>query len=421
MVRKRSHSRSLFSPQVTILDCGVPLITDNVPSVDSCAIGIWVQAGTRDEQRGQAGIAHFVEHTSFRRTKNRTTRRIARDFENVGAYANAYTTKEETCFYARTLREHAPSILRTLADVVLSPAFDRHDFEKERSIISEEIRSYEDEAEELIFDEAELQLFGKHALGNPIVGTLKSVASLTPQHVKDFHQRHYHAGSMVLTVSGNIDVDSFVRDANNALSGVTKPKRQTLRKAPDKIKPSEHILLRHVQQAHTLWHVRTPGFQKKDRFALMLLNVILGDGMTSRLNIRIRESKGLAYSVYSQLQLFKDVGMFSVYAGVDEKKLGKAMLMLEHELDLLGKDGVKRSELQRAKQQLRASKIMSLESLSARMTMLGKGMLDEGQPEDPMDTIDSIENVSLEEINALARRMCDPHRWSRCIIQPAKD
>ena len=411
------QERTVFDPGITRLSGGIPLVYDIVPSVDSCAIGIWVKAGTRDEPRGQAGVAHFVEHTSFRRTANRSTRKIASDFENVGAYANAYTTKEETCYYVRTLRKHVPSVLRTIADVVISPTFDERDIEKERSIITEEIRAYEDEAEELIFDEAEQQLFGDHPLGVPIVGTPKSVSRITAAQVKQFHSKHYHSGSVVLTVSGNVDIDSFAEQANEILRIPAKRTRPLKRTLPPATKPSGLVLMRPVQQSHLLWHIRTPGFHSKHRSALLLLNVILGDGMTSRLNVRIREAKGLAYSVYSQLQLFTDVGMFCVYAGVEANKFHKAMGMIEREIAILGKDGVKISELKRAKEQLRASKIMSLESLSSRMSMLGKGMLDEGAPENPFDTIARIDKVTLDEINEQARKICS-REWSKCIIQP---
>lgn len=412
-------SRSVYSPLTTRLPNGIPVIVDRVPSVDSCAVGIWVRAGTRDEPRSQAGVAHFVEHTSFRRTPGRTTQRIARDFENVGAYANAYTTKEETCYYVRTLREHLPAVFRTLADVVLNPVFDPKDVEKERTIITEEIRSYEDEAEEFIFDTGEGQMFGRHPLGVPIVGTVDSVAHITADDVRNFHARHYHAGSLIVTVSGNVDPEEFIALAERTLTNVRPRGRALSRKVPPSLATSSLTMERPVQQAHILWQVRVPGHRDSERFALMLLNTALGDGMSSRLNVRLRERKGLAYNVYSQLQLFVDCGIFAIYAGVEEQRRDRALAVIDEELALVAREGLRPTELRRAKEQLRAGKIMSLESLTARMTMLGKGMFEDGIPEDPYATIDRINAVTIDDVNAAARRWCRPDRWSRCLILPS--
>jgi predicted Zn-dependent peptidase len=178
---------------------------------------------------------------------------------------------------------------------------------------------------------------------------------------------------------------------------------------------------RPVQQAHLLWQARTPGQHSASRYALMLLNTLMGDGMSSRLNVRIRERKGLAYNIYSQLQLFADCGVFAMYAGLDERHVDAVQHMLEQELSLIVERGVSPSELARAKQQLRASKIMSLESLSARMTMLGKGMLEDGRPEDPYETIDRVQAVSIDEMHEVARLYLAPDKCSRCLILPSEE
>lgn len=413
-----SSSRLTFAPRITRLPSGITVVTDHVPSVDSAALGIWVKAGTRDEPNGQSGVAHLVEHTSFRRTASRSNRKIAREFEDVGAYSNAYTTKEETCYYVRTLSEHVDRVMSTLADVVLHPVFDPADVEKERSIITEEIRSYEDEAEELIFDLGERQLFGTHPLGAPIVGTVESIVEISAKDVRSFHRDHYHGRSLVITASGNVDHDHVVRLAEQLTKGVRKTTTTQRRRTPRPLPPSELVIPKHVQQAHVLWHLRTAGHRSEHRAAMMVLNVILGDGMSSRLNVRIRETRGIAYSIYSQLQLFQDVGTWSIYAGLDEGRVGKVQMLLEQELRAIARDGVKAAEVKRAQEQLRASKIMSLESLSSRMSLLGKGLMDEGKPEDPYATIDEIKAVTVDEINALVKELCAPDAWSRCLVIP---
>jgi predicted Zn-dependent peptidase len=413
--------RTVFKPIVMTLSSGIQVIVDPVPSVDSVAMGIWVRAGSRDEPSRKAGVAHLVEHAAFRRTEIRSARRIAREFENVGAYVNAYTEKEETCFYARTLSSHAKRVLTTLADVVLHPVFDRADIEKERSIIVEEIRSYEDESEEFIFDEAERQLFGGHPLGVPIVGTIPSVQRLTDVDARAFHRKHYRAANMIVAASGNIDLTEFSELVERTFSSAPMRRSVTERTLPRKGAVVEDIRKHPSQQAHILWHRRTTGMRSRDRLPLQVLNAILGDGILSRMNYRIRETAGLAYSIYSQLQLFSDVGMLSIYAALDEENVRRTQSMIESELRKLMTDGVKRSELARAKEQISSARIMSLESLSSRMNLIGKGMVDDGRPEDPYAVIRSLQSLTMDRMNDVARRLCHPDDWSRLLLLPDKD
>lgn len=406
-------------PTVVTLANGIRVVCDHVPHVDSCAVSFWVDAGTRDEPKGGDGVAHVVEHTAFRRTPTRTMSRISRDFENVGAYVNAYTTKEETCYYVRTLTQHLPRVIATLADVVLHPVFRDEDVETERGIIIEEIRSYEDEPEEYVFDLGEQQLFGAHPLGMPIVGTVASVTNITADEVRAFHSKHYVPGRIIVAVSGNVTIDTITKLVEQHTQDLTRTKTARKRTTPPQRKPNEVTIRRPVQQAHVLWQSRTRGYGDADRYALQLINVILGDGMSSRLNVRLREKRGLAYSVYSQVQLFADCGSFSIYAGVDESRIATVHTSIASILSEIASEGVTASELARAKAQLRASKLMALESLSARMTMLGKGLLEDGAPEHPYATIASLEAVDLQGIARVATYVCAPDEWSRCMLLPS--
>lgn len=412
--------RQAFSPTVHHCTNGITVLFDYIQSVDSCALGVWVPAGTRDEPRGKDGVAHFVEHTAFRGTPKRSALKIARTFDNVGAYSNAYTTKEETCFYVRALREDVPVVLDTLLDLVLNPLHLSKHIEKERSIITEEIISYEDEAEELIFDIAERDMFGDHPLGLPIVGTRESVANISVEDVQTFHSSFYHTSSLLVTVSGNADINSVLRILNTIPKSTTKLKTRK-RTIPKVLTRTNTVVYRGVQQSHLLWHVRIGGIHDVLRYPLMLLNVILGDGMSSRLNLRIRENKGLAYSIYSQVQFFVDCGVMSIYAGIDEQQISKVEQLIETEFKALKDKGIKTHELHRAKAQLRASKLMSLESLTARMTMLGKGVLEDGSYEDPYETIQKLESVTVEDIHTSVATIANPETWSRVVILPGVD
>lgn len=417
-------SRSLFAPKNYRLENTVPVVIDPVTSVDSVAIGLWVRAGTRDEPRGKAGLAHMVEHMSFRGTNGRSVRRtsraIAREFDNLGAYANAYTTKEETVYYVRCLRDHLPKVIGLLSDILVHPSLTAEDLAKERDVIAEEIRSYEDEAEEYIFDLAEQYLFGTHPFGMPIVGTLASVQSLTTKDVRSFHRDRYTTDSVVVTVAGNVEADRFLDQIRHGIGQLPSGQRTHRRRKPVARPPQEIRLPWQSQQAHLLWHRSTAGYRSPHRAALTLLNVILGEGMSSRLNARVRESHSIAYSVYSQLQLFTDVGMLAMYAGMDERNVGRTERMFEQELTKLAAQGVRPAEVRRAKEQVRASRLMSLESLSSRMSLLGKGMLDEGRPEDPFRAIDEVMAVTVDELNHLCSELCDPALWHRLALIPAE-
>lgn len=415
----KQSQRSVWTPPTElVLSNGIRLVSDHVATVDSCALGIWVKAGTRDEPKGKSGVAHFVEHTSFRRTASRTTSKISRDFENRGAYANAYTTKEETCYYVRTLREHLDDVAATLTDVVVNPVFLETDIEKERTIIVEEIRSYEDEAEEHIFDLGEQQLYPSQAIGSSIVGTVSDVERLQRADIARFHQRYYAADNIIVAISGNHDIEQFASHIENCTAGMSKKRARPERQAPTAAKATHIEHHKQMQQAHVLWQIPTSGYHHADRYALQILNVVLGDGMSSRLNVKLRESRGLAYSVYSQLQLFMDCGIMAIYAGIDETQRTR----VEHEvgaiLSALATDGITATERKRAIAQLRASKLMSLESLTSRMTLLGKGIMEEGYPEDPRRTIEALESVSLADVHRVAAKYCRPGNWSTTCLLP---
>ncbi|MBM4179386.1 MAG: insulinase family protein [Ignavibacteria bacterium] len=416
----KNTQRSVWTaPTELKLSNGIRIVSDYVNTVDSCALGIWVKAGTRDEPRGRSGIAHFVEHTSFRRTASRSTSKISRDFENRGAYANAYTTKEETCYYVRTLRDHLHDVASTLTDVVVNPVFHDADIEKERNIIIEELRSYEDEPEEHIFDLGERQLFPSHSIGSSIVGTITDVERLRRADLARFHNKFYNAANMVIAISGNHDIDALAEHIETLTSELTFKRKLQARKAPLHGKSSHAEHRKQMQQAHLLWQVPTTGYHHADTYALQILNVVLGDGMSSRLNVKLRETRGLAYSVYSQLQLFMDCGIMAIYAGIDEAQRTSVERHVTGILSDLADQGITASERKRALAQLRASKLMSLESLTSRMTLLGKGVMEEGQPEDPIASIEALESVTLADVHHVSQQYCNPARWSTTCLLPA--
>ena len=287
------------------------------------------------------------------------------------------------------------------------------------SILKQEIKSYEDEAEEYILDIGEQALFGKHALGFPIAGNAQSVAALGVKELRAFHEATYTPLNILVASAGALPHDKIVRKVEELCASAkdnSKPKKRSL----PKVSAAKRIVLqRPFQQSHLLFVRRTFGVKHKHRWAISLLNTILGDGMSSRLHQRIRERMGTAYSLYSSLQLLTDCGVISIYAGTELKTLEKTEKLIEKELSELVTKGVTRSELMRAKEQLKSSTIMALESMSARMHALAKGELEEGMIEDVAQTLAAIDATTMQGVRSVCAEYFSPDGWTRVIIEAA--
>lgn len=409
----------------SVLPNGVRVLTEQVTGARSFALGIWVNVGTRDEQLATAGIAHMIEHLVFRRSTSRTSRQIASAFEARGAYVNAFTSKEQTCYYVRALAPHFAACLEVLADIVLHPVFDARDVEKERSVILEELKSYDDEPEELIQDVAEQRLFGSHPMGLPIAGHAHTVSAIRIADLRRFHRTWYRADNITVAVAGGMPHDEIVRAVEKVFTQ-RRSARTTSDSLPKRTLPKprhsvSHEMERPFQQTHVCLVRRTPGVRHPDRWALTLLNTVLGDGMSSRLHQRIREKLGGAYAVNSSLQLLTDCGVMSVYAGVERSSAGRITQALTKELNLLAQSGVTLAELKRAKEQVKSGMMMSLESLSARMNALAKAELEEGVFEDVNDTLTAIDAVTLRDMAKAAAALGDASAWTRVRISGTED
>lgn len=425
---KRSTKRSsqIHPPQQSNIDSytkttlpnGVRVISEFVPSVASFSLGVWIDIGTRDEKAPHYGTAHFIEHMLFRRTTSRSSKQIATAFESVGAYVNAFTSKEQTCYYVRALSNHFATTMELLADVVQNPAFNPKDVQKERAVIIEEIKSYDDEPEEHILDIAESTLFGNTSMGSSIIGTIKSVQSIDADILRAFHAKHYIPSNIVIAVSGNIPHQQAVREAEKYFSGMSAVKNSKQRRKPTVKQKTTTTLQRNFQQAHCCFIRETDGIRSPYHYALSLINTLLGDGMSSRLYSRVREKSGLAYTVYSGLQLLTDCGVLNIYAGMEHKNAQKCIDLIRKELQHLADGGVTKSELSRAKEQLKSSIIMGLESMSSRMQTLAKSELEDGSYESLEQTIERIDAVDVATVNSLVATLCIPSSWSIVTFEP---
>jgi predicted Zn-dependent peptidase len=421
-IQTASASRINIVFNKTKLDNGLRILSEEVPGAESFALGISINVGSRDDFPNSGGLAHFLEHISYRHTKTRTGRQISNSFESAGAYANAYTTKEMTCFYVRALNAHFSQMLELLLDITFNQIYLEKDIKKEKSIIIEEIKSYEDDPEELIIDYADRALFGAHPLGNPIVGSEESVMDIDIAAIKRFHHSFYTLPNIAITYSGSLNHDILCNEISKQLNNIeiatSDINFNKSRSTPSFVLPQKANFLKPFQQAHILCARTAPGLDSDSRFPLTLLNIVLGDGMSSRLNQNLRERNALAYTVYSTLQQMSDSGGIYIYAAAEEKKAEKTATLIRKEISRMAEGNITKAELSRAKEQLKSSSIMALESLSTRMQSLAKSELLLGKYEDIYETIHLLDSVTLENVNETAGRFFKPENWSEIIFLP---
>lgn len=396
---------------------GVRILTEEVPHVQSFALGIWVNTGSRDESVAQQGIAHFIEHLVFRGTAKRSARQIANYLESVGGYVNAFTTKEHTCFYVRALSQHFNKICALLAETVLQPLFRPQDVEKERAIILEEMKSYDDEPEEVIFDYLDTIAFGTHPLAHPIVGTPSTVAGISVEDINIFHREKYSGANIIVAVAGNIPHQMVHTAVERLMSEVPRfPVRQ--RRTPALRSARSMTLHKPIQQAHLAMGAITPGAATNDFFTLAVLNTFLGEGMSSRLNQVIRERHGIAYTVNSSVADLKDCCMLSLYAAMEPGNLARTEKLIDREMATLRTKDVGKAELRRAKEQVKSQLIMSYESMSGRMHTLAKSELYVGEYDEIGQTLALIDAISAADVAALVHTWLAPERWHKVIMLP---
>lgn len=390
----------------TELPNGLRVITEAIPHVRSASVGVWVGAGSIHESSARMGVSHFIEHMLFKGTEARSAKQIAQAIEGRGGSMNAFTAKEETCFYAKVLDDHLPIAIDVLADMLRNSLFDPADLEKERGVILEEIKMYQDVPDDLVHDLFASAVWSDHALGYPIVGTLESVQGLTRAEIRSYMDQRYQPGNIVLAAAGNLDHDRVVEMAQAAFGSMVSGPRASDSPAPGGVeRPLAVIRSKKTEQTHLVLGSRALALEDEQTYALYLLNAILGGTTTSRLFQQIREERGLAYSVYSYHNSFRSTGSFAVYAGVSPTMVDPVLDLILSIAGEVGRNGVTAEELNEAKEQLKGQIMLGLESTSSRMTRLGRGELILGRVLDPDEIIRRIDAVTQDEVAALGERL----------------
>ena len=408
-----------------VLPNGVRVLTERHPVNRAISCGIWVNKGTRDENLNEAGLAHFVEHLVFKRTENRSAYEISRDMEAVGGDLNAFTSREYTNFITHSLKEDLALSLDVLSDLVCRPKFDAGDIKKEKQVVLQEIHMSEDQLEDHIFDRYLELAFPKANLGRPILGTEKSIAGMKRETVVDFHARQYVPENMIVSVAGNVDHKEVVELVRKHLQFTPKVSRSGNASAgkPHKQQPSypnlgvQHhpvnfraVYKKPSEQAHILIGLPSHDFRHPLRFEGFVVNSLLGGGMTSRLYQTVREDRGLVYSIYSQLVTFMDAGLNVTYAGTEPKKMPIVIDLVLGEIRKLRKNGVKRSDLDLFKTQVKGQILLGADDVENRMNSLGVNEMVFGKYRSVEDVIRDIEAISLDSLHQYIETFIDPEQ-----------
>jgi predicted Zn-dependent peptidase len=394
----------------TVLPNGLIVLTERMEHLRSVAMGVWIKSGSRGEAAETNGISHFVEHMVFKGTRNRTAQVIAREMDSIGGNLDAFTGKETICFNVKSLADHVPIALDVLGDLVLNPVFASNDIERERGVILEEIKIDEDNPDVLVHELFTQSFWKDHPLGKPILGTTQTVNRLDQPKLLDYHSGRFHAGNMVFSAAGNLEHDQFV----DAVAAQFEPLHsgQPLTELPAPLS-SARILLKNkkaLEQVQICLGVPSPPITDENRYSTLILNTILGGGMSSRLFQTIREERGMAYSVFSDLSPYRDTGTLCVYAGTSAAKALECIELVMTEFCKLKQEPLTDEELTRAKDQLKGNILMGLESSNSRMANLARQEIYFGQFFTADEIIAKIDAVTPAQVQTMAQRLFDPDK-----------
>ena len=388
----------------TTLPNGIRLVTERIPHVRSVAVGVWVETGSRYEHIARTGISHFIEHLVFKGTETRSAEEIARDVDSVGGQMDAFTTKEHTCFYVTVLDEHLPLAADLLADILLRPRFDAGDIEREKTVVLQEFGMVEDTPDDVIHDLFAERVWPQHPLGRPILGDRKVVQALDRATVATHFRAEYCPTRITIAAAGHVRHERLVELLGTRFLDFQQPPPLRTNERPT-LTTTVDLIERPLEQVHFVLGGRGLEQDAPERYALFLLNTIIGGSMSSRLFQVVREREGLVYSIHSGNSAFRDSGLFYVYAGTEPAHFRRVIDLTLQELRTLRAEGVTADELRRAKDHLKGSLMLSLESTGSRMTRIAKQELYFGRPFTLDEILADIERVTLDDLGRLTERL----------------
>ena len=417
---KKSASKKRPSPyHLERLPNGLVIGVRPMPHVESAAIGVWVRAGGRYEPSRLAGVSHFLEHLLFKGTRTQSCEQLKRAVEGVGGSLNGFTAEEFTCYVAKVPARHAQRATSTLCDMALHPRFAPRDIAKEREVILEEIRMYEDSPGQYVHELLNTLLWPRHPLGHLLAGSVETVRRMSRTEIQRYWREHYHPRSLLVTCAGAVETDQVVSRLRTLFAKAPNGRTHQFSTAPRSPRgPQVHVIHKATEQTHVCLGIPTIPRTHPARFALELLHVILGANMSSRLFREIREKRGLAYEIGTQIKRYKDTGAFVIYAGCDAAKLLTTVQTAVAELVRIKRERVGPTELRRAKDFYAGQLLMGLEDSMEHMIWMGEQLVTAGDVSVMQDVIAAVERVTAEQIQQAARMLFTPARLSLAVIGP---
>ena len=392
--------------EIRTLKNGVKIIMEDLPYLQSVAVGLWFKTGSADETDDISGISHFIEHMMFKGTENRTAKDIAGDIDKIGGQFNAFTSKEYTCYYVKTISDNYKKAADVLVDMMTNSLFDDEEMNRERKVILEEIKMSNDSPDDYAHDKAMELVFKGTPYSKPIIGTPESLADMDSKAIKKYIKEQYTRDSLVISVAGNFDKEDVCRYFENKFTSLTESKAKRItQKEP--YKPAYQVLVKDIEQSHIFLINRNINVEDKRYYPLSIVNNALGGSMSSRLFQNIRERKGLAYSVFSAFSSMSDDGYFMMYAGVSHDKIADAINGIKEELQILARDGITQEELDSSKEQIKSAYAFEQENVNARMMKNGKNLTLYGHVFDQNQVLKDYDAVTLESCREAAKLICD--------------
>ncbi|MDO8683710.1 MAG: pitrilysin family protein [Armatimonadota bacterium] len=410
---------STVKAKKTRLENGARALSERVTYVDSVSVGVWVGAGSRWEDSSTYGISHFIEHMMFKGTEKRSARQIADEMDSLGGHLNAFTDKEYTCFYAKVLKEHLPTAINVLSDMALHSVLDPEEIEREKNVVLEEIKRHQDTPDDLVHDIFAQKLWQRHPLGNAVIGTRKTVASLSRENLVSYIESEYTPDNIVVSAAGNVDHDELVGLVSSSLSELSG------RRSENKVHPVHPVkqttfTRKSTEQAH--FCMGAPGYPQSnnDKYVLAIVDSVLGGGMSSRLFQEIREKRGLVYAIGSYSASYSEAGLFAVYGGTSMENLDEVLDLVQKEFVNISKNSVTDAELKRSKNQIRGALVLGQESMSNRMSRMAKSELYFGRIIPLEVIVGAIMKVSKKDVSRVVGELFSDSQFALCAVGPFK-
>jgi predicted Zn-dependent peptidase len=403
--------------QKTILDNGIRIVTEPLPYLYSASVGIWVDNGSRDEKPEESGTSHFIEHMIFKGTRNRTALEIAKEMDAIGGMSNAFTSKEQTCFYNRVLENHLEQGVEILLDIFLNSLFDPEELERERLVVLQEISMVEDTPDEYTHVLLGETAYEGNALAQPILGTPQTVQALNQNKILDYLGRAYGPEKIVVAAAGKVEHESFVKLVAPALETIRPISAGHNRHSPI-LSSRTKVVSKDLEQVHLAWATRAPSVTDPKRYASTLLNILMGGNMSSRLFQEVREKRGLAYTIYSFLSSYRDIGMWGIYTAVAKETLLETLEVIGQELRKIKNGELSGPELDAAKEFVKGGILLGAESSDNRMTRIAKNELTFGRDVPFEEILEDLEKVTPQDLVALAEEILQPEQFSLVSLGP---